>query len=291
MSAYDQLYRYLFKQADVRGELVRVQDSFEHILATHEYPHAVQQLLGELMAATSLLTATLKFEGDIAVQIQSEGPIKYAVVNGTENQELRGVARWEGEVSEYDFKTLFQNGIMAITITPKQGERYQGIVALDQPSLAACLEGYFSQSEQLPTCVVLHTRLGDKPATGGMLIQALPAGQGSAEQFDHLAHLTATVKAEELFDLAPLDVLHRLYHEEEVEVYDPVTLQFKCSCSKERSAAALINVPKEELLGIVAEEGDVAIKCQYCNTSYRFDAIDVEAIHSGSYSASEPTSN
>ncbi len=283
---YDQLYRYLFKQADVRGELVRIQDSYQQMLANHDYPLPIQTLLGELMAATALLTATLKFEGDIALQIQSEGIVRYAVVNGTEKQQLRGVARWEGEVPDNDFTAMFQKGFLVITITPKQGERYQGIVALDKPSLAECLQGYFEQSEQLPTKVILHTRSGDKPSAGGMLLQVLPSGDSDLMQFDHLAQLTQTITPDELFDIAPEDVLHRLYHQEEVEVYQPASLCFQCSCSRDRSADALANVSKEELLDVIAQEGEVAITCQYCNSKYTFDAIDVEAIHTGSFAQS-----
>lgn len=289
MNTFDQLHRYLFNQAHVRGELVRLKDSYQAILQNNDYPKAVQQLLGELMAATSLLTATLKFEGDIAIQLQGEGSVNYAVINGTHDQQLRGVARWQGEINEYDFATMFKKGIMVITINPEEGERYQGVVSLDKPSLEECLEQYFDQSEQLPTKVILKTNQdNDNYIAAGMLLQVLPVEyEKSREDFEHLSKLTETISADELFELEAEDLLYRLYHQEEVELFTPQDIVFKCTCSKERSAGALANIEKQELMEIIAKEGCISMNCQYCHSSYQFDAIDVEAIHSGHYGESQ----
>lgn len=289
MQQSDLLHRYIFNQAHVRGELVQLQESYQKILASSDYPPIIQHLLGELMAATCLLTATLKFEGEISLQLQSEGAVKYAVINGTHDQNLRGVARWDEQLAALpdSFSALFSKGIFVITITPKQGERYQGMVALDKPSLAECIEAYFEQSEQLATKVLLRTSTSESGAkAAGMLLQVLPTSSESTAladrpEFEHLAQLTETLKDEELFDLPAEEVLYRLYHQEDAELFKPQPVQFKCSCSKERSAAALANVDKQELLEIVASEGDIKVNCQYCHAEYRFDAIDVESIHSG----------
>jgi molecular chaperone Hsp33 len=287
---FDRLHRYLFNQGNVRGEMVRLEKSFQAILDTYSYPPVIQQLLGELMAATSLLTATLKFEGDIAIQIQGEGPLSYAVINGTHNQQLRGVARWDEELETLPntLSELVKKGVLVITITPKEGERYQGMVALDKPTLAACIEGYFEQSEQLATKVILRTQLIDNQAKAcGMFLQVLPTSSQATDKtdtaFGHLSALTDTIKDEELFELAAEDILHRLYHQEDVELYPATSIVFKCRCSKERSAAALTAVSKEELLDIVAEDGDIKMNCQYCHTEFSFDAIDVESIHAGTF--------
>ncbi|GAB3014198.1 Hsp33 family molecular chaperone HslO [Bowmanella dokdonensis] len=280
---YDLLYRYLFTDNHVRGELVRLENSYAAVLAAQDYPPPLQRLMGELMAASSLLTATLKFEGDIAVQLQSEGPVKYAVINGTHKQELRGVARWDGDVPE-DFPAMFKKGVMAITITPKEGERYQGMVALDKPSLAECLEAYFAQSEQLATRVILMTRSEHTPPrAAGLLLQVLPVAEHAREDFEHLSQITDTIRPDELFDLPVEQILHRLYHQEEVELFQPQNVLFRCSCSRQRSAMALASVDKQDLLDIASREGGVTINCQYCHAEYRFDAIDIEAIHAGQY--------
>ncbi|MDF2179211.1 Hsp33 family molecular chaperone HslO [Aliiglaciecola sp. CAU 1673] len=282
-NAYDHLYRYLFSKAHVRGELVRLDASYKAILSAQQYPEPVQRLLGELMAATSLLTATLKFEGDIAVQLQSEGPVKYAVINGTHQQALRGVARWDGDVPE-DFSQMFKKGLLAITITPKEGERYQGMVALDKPSLAECLEAYFAQSEQLATRVILRTQLAQgESKAAGMLLQILPMVESAKEEFEHLVQITDTISDDELFNLPVNDILYRLYHQEEVEMFTPQPVLFKCSCSKERSASALASVDKQDLLELVRQDGCVVLNCQYCHAEYKFDAIDIEAIHAGQF--------
>ena len=288
IASVDQLQRFLFNQANVRGELVQLQSAYQHILDSYTYPPAIQTLLGELMAATALLNATLKFEGEIGLQIQSEGIVKYAVVNGTHDLKLRGVARWDESLTELpeSFSELFSKGYLVITITPKDGERYQGIVGLDQDSLAACIEEYFLQSEQLMTQVRLFAQQGDKPMAGGTLLQILPTSSeatnvAESTEFGHIAALTDTLKADELFSLEANDVMYRLYHQEEVEVFTPADVKFECHCSRESTIAALQNIAKEELMSIIAEEGAVKMNCQFCHTDYVFDAMDVETIHSG----------
>lgn len=158
MAQHDQLHRYLFEQFAVRGELVTVSETWKQILENHNYPQPVKRVLGELLVATSLLTATLKFAGDITVQLQGDGPMNMAVINGNNQQQMRGVARVQGEVPEgADLKTLVGNGFLVITITPDEGERYQGVVGLEGDTLAECLEDYFLRSEQLPTRLFIRT--------------------------------------------------------------------------------------------------------------------------------------
>lgn len=288
MSGFDQLHRFLFTEASVRGELVRLDNSLNHIVHSYEYPVQIQRLLSEMAAATSLLTAILKFKGEIGLQIQSKGPVSYAVINATHEQTLRGVARWDESLTSLPeaFNELLTNAVLVITITPDEGERYQGVVALDKPSLAECIEAYFSQSEQLATRVFLMTDLSkpDDAKAAGILLQVMPteaAATGESAAFEHLVTMTETLTEEEMFALPVQDILYRLYHQEEVEVFEPQAVSFACTCSRERSAEALRNVDKSELLAIVEEEGAIKMNCQYCHTEYRFDAIDVEAIHAG----------
>lgn len=288
MSNHDQLHRYLFENYAVRGELVTVHETFQQILTNHAYPAPVQQLLGELLVATSLLTATLKFDGDITVQLQGDGPLKLAVINGNNRQEMRGVARVEGPIVEGN--TLHQmlgNGIMVITISPTEGERYQGVVGLEGETLAACLEGYFRQSEQLPTRLFIRTgESAGKPVASGMLLQVLPAQDGNADDFDHLVQLTATIKNEELFNLPANEVLYRLYHQEEVTLYEPQSVTFRCTCSRQRCADALITLPAEEVTNMLEQDGNIDMHCDYCGNHYLFDAVDIAALYSGNTDSS-----
>ena len=170
----------------------------------------------------------------------------------------------------------------------------QGVVALDKGSLAGCIEDYFERSEQLATRVFIHTDLADKdaPKVAGMFLQVVPTSSEATNvtadsEFEHLCTLTETMTPEELFALPAQDVLHRLYHEQTVEVYAPEAVTFACTCSRERSAEALRNIDKAELLAIIKEEGSINMNCQYCHTEYRFDEIDVEALKSGYNSAPE----
>ncbi|MDG2958538.1 Hsp33 family molecular chaperone HslO [Exercitatus varius] len=275
----DKLYRYLFQNRAVRGEWVRMNKSFSETLNTHHYPLPVQNLLGEMMVATSLLTATLKFNGHITVQVQGDGPLKLALVNGTDTQQIRALARLQGEIT--DDMTLHQmigKGVLVITIAPEDGERYQGVVALDKPTITECLEEYFERSEQLKTQLIIRTgEFNGEPVAAGMLLQIMPDGSGSPDDFSHLATLTFTVKNEEIFGLSAEEMLYRLYHEEHVELYEPQSVTFHCGCSAERSGAALLLISDEEINEILAEHnGSIDMQCECCGTHYFFnrEAID-----------------
>jgi len=153
------------------------------------------------------------------------------------------------------------------------------VVGLEGDTLAACLEDYFQRSEQLPTRLIIRT--GDhegQPMAGGMLLQVMPAQDAQTADFEHLATLTETIKAEELFTLPANDVLWRLYHEEEVTVYDPQSVEFKCTCSRERCAGALKTLPDEEIDSILADEGEIDMHCDYCGNHYIFNAMDIAEI-------------
>lgn len=277
MKTPDQLNRYIFEDMNVRGELVQLAESYQHMLQNHNYPDSIKHIIGELFAATSLLTATLKFTGDIAVQIQGNGPVSYVAINGTDKQALRGVARYSQAPTDNKLSSAFgDKGFMVITITPEKGERYQGIVALEKESISACLEDYFQQSEQLDTHIWLYTDV-QQGLAAGMLLQRLPGQEKELDDanMEHLAQLTATVKPEEIFSLAANDLLYRLYHQEQVKVFEPQAVTFHCGCSKDKTYNALASIQPTELTAILQEEGKIEVKCEYCLTNYRFVETDL----------------
>ena len=276
----DLLHRYLFDKLDVRGELVQIEHAYNEMIANHNYPEPVKALLGELLVATCLLTATLKFEGEIAVQLQGDGPVKYAVINGDDKQNMRGIARMQSEVSGTTVKELVGKGYMVITITPTKGERYQGIVPLEHDTLSKCIESYFEQSEQLKTRLWFATDTTEGKAKAcGLFLQILPVDkQKSINDFTHLEALSDTIKREELLELDANTVLTRLYHEDNPRVFDPQAITFKCGCSREKTITALVNVGQQALLDDVAENGAVNISCHYCLKEYVFDEQDIKNI-------------
>lgn len=275
----DTLTRFIFEKYDVRGELVHLQQTYQEILDCQAYPVAIQKLLGELLAATCLLTATLKFEGDITVQLQGNGPVQFAVINGNHKQQMRGLARFEGEINQNaTLHDLIGKGVMVITIMPTKGERYQGIVGLDGETLSDCLELYFKQSEQLNTKLELRVGVSDqKPFAAGLLLQTLPTKNTpeTAQIFEHLSVLAHTLKADELFTLSAYEILHRLYHEEDVRLFQAQPVQFQCSCSRLRCEETLMTLPPEELETMLEEDGKIEMTCDYCNTKYVFDPVDI----------------
>jgi len=286
MSQFNVLNRYLFDDAHARGELVQLSTSYQSIIKNHNYPTAVQELLGELLAATCLLTATLKFEGDITVQLQGDGPIGYMSVNGDNNQQMRGIAKIANEAeasSASGLNALVGKGTMIITIRPKKGEAYQGVVALTEDNLADCLAHYFETSEQIPTKVWLFSDT-EQQQVAGALVQLLPDGDGSSinkekhqEDFQHLCQLTNTIKADEIFSLTAEALLYRLYHQEKVQLFDPQAVTYVCGCSEEKCLAAIAQIEPSEIKAILAEQGKISMTCDYCITTYNFDELSLQS--------------
>lgn len=294
----DNLDRFIFEDKHIRGEIVSLSKSYEDVLSTVAYPKILQELLGELMAAAALLTATLKFEGEVSLQLQGEGAIKYAVVHTTNELKMKGIARWdESQLDSLEslslsdeFVNIFGKGSLVITLTPKYGQHYQGIVQLNKPSLASCLEEYFTQSEQLLTKVYLFSQSGDNPRSAGMLIQVIPQSSETShasndDDFQRITMLTNTLTLDEVMSLSHKEVLRRLYSEDDVRLLSSQKVSFHCDCSKQRSASALRNVDKNELLDIIKEDGEIKMDCQFCHATFIFDEIDVENIHSQNFSA------
>lgn len=282
----DVLNRYLFNDLHVRGELVQLNKSYQSIIKNHNYPVGVRLLLGELLAATCLLTATLKFEGEITVQLQGDGPIGYMSVNGDNDQLMRGIAKFKPAQEQTEAKSLQEligKGTMVITIRPKVGEAYQGVVALDQPTLAECLAHYFEVSEQIPTKIWLFSD-DDSQQVAGSLVQLLPDGDGSSESlakqesdFEHISQLTNTIKAEEIFSLEAQALLYRLYHQEKVSLFEPQTVSYQCSCSNEKCLSAISQISPEEIVSILAEQNKISMTCDYCLTTYNFFQDDLQS--------------
>lgn len=287
MSPQDKLQRFIFEHAAVRGEIADVSQTFQQMLANHTYPLPVQLLLGEMLVVTSLMAATLKFEGDITVQLQGDGPLTLAVINGNHRQQMRGIARVKTEIPDgSSLKQMIGNGALVITISPTQGERYQGIVALEGETLSESIEAYFHRSEQLPTRLFIRQ---DEQNAAGILLQVLPSESPNAEQFDHLATLADTINLDELISLSANDVLWRLYHEEEVTVFEPQQITFSCGCSRARCGEVLQSIAADEIEQILAEEGKIEMNCEYCGNTYQYDAIDIAELRKG-FQSHSPTS-
>lgn len=283
MTQTDFTQRFIFDNHDARGELATLEQSYAHVLAKHAYPEPVAVLLGELMAAAALLVGSLKFDGLLTLQVRGEGPVSLLVVECSSERDIRGLARYhEPDVgSGATLQELMPNGVLAMTVDPAQGQRYQGLVALDGASLAECLNSYFASSEQLESRFVLHA---DGRRARGFLLQQLPVdcvpdGEPRAASWQHLVALANTLSAEELLGLDNATVLHRLFHEEQVRLFETQELQFSCSCSRERSQRALLSLGRQDVLALLQEQnGHVEIDCQFCNQRYRFEAEDIHQL-------------
>ncbi|MFI0471691.1 Hsp33 family molecular chaperone HslO [Halomonas sp. HMF6819] len=277
----DQIQRFMFDQTNVRGEIVTLADTYHEVLSRHAYPSAVNALLGELLAAVALLTDTVKLDGTLSIEVRGQGDLSLLMAESNPGGELRAIARLSEEGALPDdsacFRDLVGDGQIVITLDPKEGKRYQGIVALEFDTLAKCLEAYFSQSEQLPTKLWLAA---DGQRAGGLLLQRLPdASQNQdIDAWERSVHLAETIKREELLGLEQREVLYRLYHEETVRVFDPKALRFGCTCSRERMSHALYSLGEAELKDILEEQGSIKTQCHFCHTKYHYTAAEIEAL-------------
>jgi molecular chaperone Hsp33 len=268
----DSLHRFLFEQAGVRGELVYLDASWRAVLDIHPYPDSVRNQLGEALSAVLLLAGTIKFEGSLILQAQGDGPLRTLVAQATDRRTVRGLARWDGEVPETaGLNDVFGEGKLVLTILPNGGERYQGIVPLEGSSLAAALETYFSASEQLDTRLWLTA---NAQRAAGLLLQRLPAEQGSDEDWERIALLAQTVSTGELLDLTAERLLYRLFHEETVRLFDSEPVAFRCSCSRQRIQDTLRALGAQEVASILQDEGAIEVDCEFCNRHYHLDRVD-----------------
>lgn len=285
MTDTDFTQRFIFTDTDVRGELVSLEDSYAHVLAKHDYPEPVSTLLGELMAAAALLVSTVKFDGLLILQARSTGAVPLLMVECSSDREVRAIARYEEAqvAAGARLADLMPDGVLAITIEPKRGQRYQGMVGLTGDNLASCLQEYFSSSEQLPSFFILQA---DGRKARGLLLQQLPAEiipdlEERQASWQHVTTLAHTLTTEELLGLSNQVILNRLYHEENIELFATQQLKFKCSCSHERSGNALQSLGQDDVLKLLEEQdGCIEIDCQFCNQKYKFVAEDVTKIFS-----------
>ncbi len=268
----DALHRFLFEHAAIRGERVHLDASWRTVLERHGYPPILVQLMGELTAAAVLLAATLKLQGSLILQIQGRGAIKLLVVECTGDLQLRATAKWEGELHG-DLAEMVGDGRFAITLDPKNGSQaYQGIVALEGGSVAEILQHYMARSEQLETRLWLAA---DENGAAGMLLQKLPEKEShDADAWERVTRLADTLQRDELLELPTMELLHRLYHEEDVRLFEAQPVSFHCGCSRDKVAAMLKMLGREEVESILVEQGTVEIHCEFCNQRYEFDRVD-----------------
>lgn len=273
--------RFYIEDSPVRGEVVHLEEALQTILAQRDYAPAIQILLGEMLSATTLLASTLKIKGRISLQIQAEGTLKWAMAECNHLGEVRALADYEADdrfAQANDSSTVLSTlikPILFINIEPEFGERYQGIVALDQPNLAGCLIQYYDLSAQIPTRIVLAS---SSQRAGGLLIQLLPRNNDEEQQlidediWPRLTVLTETLKTEELTDLDAQEILYRLYNEEQVRLPEVEQLKFGCTCSKERCANALEQIGILAVRETLENQNPIAMDCQFCNSQYTFTA-------------------
>ena len=282
----DQLSRFLFEDLGVRGEIVSLDKSFQTAISNHNYPATVAKQLGEALAASLLLSATLKFDGSLIMQIRGNGPISMLVAQANDQQAVRGLAHWDGVVPEGSLTSQFGDGVLVMTIKPTHGKAYQGVVSLEGDCLADALHAYFAQSEQLKTRLWFAV---DNERVVGLMLQELPEHDGKATDWQRVELLANTITDTELLTLDAETIIHRLFHEESVRLYDPKPVSFTCDCSRKKVENSLLTLGLEELRSLIEEKGVIEADCDFCNKHYQFDSIDIEQLFTDKTAPSSTT--
>jgi molecular chaperone Hsp33 len=290
----DCLHRFMFEQFPIRGHLVHLDAAWRALTLHREYPAAIRDTLGEAVAASLLLAATVKFKGVLSLQLQGDGPVHLLLAQCTDGLGVRGLARYQegihtgagaGTGADADgIVDLIGAGNLTVTLETDDGaQRYQGIVPIAGQRLAESLQVYFENSEQLPTRLWLHA---DAFGASGMLLQKLPAAEAPPgadtaaveDAWRRVQLIGETLTPEELQTLADAQILHRLFNEDDVRLFEPAPVYFRCRCSRERVSRMLQGLGHAETRSVLAERGEVEVRCDFCNRAYVFDAVDVEQL-------------
>lgn len=272
-SSNDNVTRFILNGANVRGALVKLNDTWQDIAARAEYPVAIAHYLAQCSVASALFTASIKIEGRLSIHLRGAGHIRTLFAECTTQGTLRGIAHYNEPVPEHiEIKDFGTEAILAITIEnqgllAREPQRYQGLVGLQEQSLCQAFEMYFEQSEQLATRILLFN---NQQQAAGILIQQMPNQIGNSENWQRAQLLFDTTTADELFSLSANEMLYRLFHEEDIQVLDSRPLSFACSCSRERVQQALISLGKDEIEQTIAENGELTVHCDFCGQAYHF---------------------
>jgi len=270
----DHVIPFVFESLPVRGEIIYLSRAWRRMLANHDYDRIVQDTLGHAAAATGLIAQSMKFDGTVTLHVQGSGDLRMLVMQCTSDLELRGMASPAPEVTASSFDELMQTAQCAITID--SGERpYQGIVEVNRDSFAASLENYFVRSVQIPSHVAL---MCDDEMSGGILLQKMPGTAIDKDDWNRLGYLAATLRSEDFLIDSGLDLIGKLFSEDDVRVYKGKPLVFKCRCSKKKAEDVLRMLGEAEIEAALKEQGSLDVTCEYCGRGRHFDSVDVSKL-------------
>ena len=277
MNENNQLHQFLFENTPVRGNLARLNSTYQLALEHQDLPLVIKKALGELMAASALLTSTLKMDGAMVLQIQTKGQLKLLVVECDSELQIRATAKWDGDIAEAaNFLDLIKKGHCIIALDTKDNTPYQGIVPIEGESIAVMLENYMLRSQQIDTKLWLSC---DGHSAAGLLLQKLPEEvDQDVDTWNRVTTLADTVTDEELQTESAEQLLTKLFHEEDVRLFEEKLTRFHCKCSHERVGNMLKTLGEDEVNLILAEQKKIEINCDFCNKQYRFDAVDAATL-------------
>lgn len=274
----NEIQTFLLEENGIRGALVRLEETWTKVIADHDYPPDVRLLLGESVVAALLLASGLKSTPSVALQLQSEGPLKLLLVQCADGQRVRAMASFKAGPRAVP---LLGAGRLVVNLdTGKPNGFFQGIVPLTSAKLDECLESYFAQSEQLETRLVLRS---DANRVAGLLLQVLP-GHGeerAASVFEDAAACASTVTAAELTSLPAEELLPKIFAGRSIRLFAERPVTHDCRCTPERLAGVVRMLGEDEVKSLLAEQGHVELKCEFCNRAFRYEENDIKRMLAG----------
>lgn len=289
MAENDLLQRFIFETVPIRGEFIHLQNSFQTIIKQHSYPPPLRKLLGEALCVAGLLSAIIKFNGRLTIQFRGGGKLKLLLAQCDNDFHLRGLAKWEGNLSYEEFLDSFKHGVLVVMLDsnpsqPFNPARYQGVVKWRGNSLAESIEGYFKDSEQLDTKIWLNV---NESSAAGFLLQVIPASDKGLNDLEkdevcsnwkRILDLTSNLACKDLLNLGYEALLHKLYPQEDIRIFHGVPMTFRCSCNRKRGEDAILLLGRREAEEELNNSQTIVVTCDFCNKEYIFQRADIAQI-------------
>ncbi|MEM9402406.1 MAG: Hsp33 family molecular chaperone HslO [Pseudomonadota bacterium] len=272
----DQIVPFVFENLPVRGAVIQMSRAWQRMIGEHDYAPIVAETLGQSAAATALIAHSLKFQGAITMQVQSGGPLRMLVMQCTSDLEMRGMANTEDTVDANTFADLLDRAHCAITVD--NGERpYQGIVEMSSESLVKSLENYFDRSVQVPSLLALFA---DGEHAGGVLLQQMPGQTMAEDDWRRFGFVLETLTEGEIHHDDPVQLIGKLFAEDDVRVFTSRIVSFHCPCTTARAEEVLRMLGRDDALSAVEEQGVLGVTCEYCGRRRDFDVVDIQRLFS-----------
>ncbi len=285
----DYLIKALGYEGKVRAYATRTTEMVGEAVRRHGAWPTAAAALGRAMTASTMMGAMLKGDSKLTVKIEGRGPIGVIIVDSNAIGDTRGYVgnpqvhfdlNSQGKLDVA--RAVGTDGMLAVVKDLGMRDHFTGSVPLISGELGEDFAYYFASSEQIPSSVgvgVLVNPDNSILASGGFILQLMPGADD--ELIDTLEKRIAQIPPiSKLIESGntPEQILSTLLGQENVKILEKMEVKFKCTCSKQRIANAIISLGKEEIQAMIEEDGQAETNCQFCNETYLFTKAELEEL-------------